>query len=211
MILIGLTGGIGSGKSEVARLLTERGAEIIDADLIVRELQQPGAEVYEKMIELFGSEVVAADKSLDRTAIAKKVFTDESLLKTLNQLVHPIVRRVMNERVESFRDTDKVVVLDIPLLVENPREGMSGLVVVDVDPEVAISRLVQFRHMNEDDARRRMASQASREDRLKVADRVIDNSGSPDELDAQVDEVWDWFATLPNAQPGAGSLAQKSK
>jgi len=107
MILIGLTGGIGSGKSEVARLLADRGAEIIDADVIVRELQQPGAEVYEKMIELFGTEVVAADKSLDRTAIAKKVFTDESLLKTLNQLVHPIVKRVMNERVEAFRDTKK--------------------------------------------------------------------------------------------------------
>ena len=112
---------------------------------------------------------------------------------------------------ESTTVTEYVVVLDMPLLVENPREGMSGLVVVDVDPEVAISRLVQFRNMNEDDARRRMASQASREDRLKVADRVIDNSGSPDALDAQVDEVWDWFATLPNAQPGAGSLAQKSK
>jgi len=107
--------------------------------------------------------------------------------------------------------TENIVVLDMPLLVENPREGMSGLVVVDVDPEVAISRLVQFRNMNEDDARRRMASQASREDRLKVADRVIDNSGSPEALGAQVEDVWDWFATLPNAQAGAGSLAQESK
>jgi dephospho-CoA kinase len=88
---------------------------------------------------------------------------------------------------------------------------MSGLVVVDVDPEVAISRLVQFRNMNEEDARRRMASQASREDRLKVADRIIDNSGNPEDLGSQVDEVWDWFATLPNAQQGAGALSQKSK
>jgi dephospho-CoA kinase len=107
--------------------------------------------------------------------------------------------------------TDNVVVLDMPLLVENPRDGMSGLVVVDVDPEVAISRLVQFRNMNEEDARRRMANQASREDRLKVADRVIDNSGKPEDLTAQVDDVWDWFATLPNAQQGAGTLTQKSK
>ena len=99
----------------------------------------------------------------------------------------------------------------MPLLVENPRDGMSGLVVVDVDPEVAISRLVQFRNMNEEDARRRMASQASREDRLKVADRIIDNSGSPEDLGSQVDDVWDWFATLPNAQRGAGALSQKSK
>jgi dephospho-CoA kinase len=99
----------------------------------------------------------------------------------------------------------------MPLLVENPREGLSGLVIVDVDPEVAISRLVQFRSMNEEDARRRMASQASREDRLLVADRVIDNSGDIDSLASQVDDVWDWFATLPNAQQGAGALSKKSK
>ncbi len=95
--------------------------------------------------------------------------------------------------------------------MENPRAGLSGLVIVDVDPEVAISRLVQFRGMNEEDARRRMASQASREDRLLVADRVIDNSGEIDALTTQVDEVWDWFATLPNAQQGAGALLKKSK
>jgi dephospho-CoA kinase len=125
--------------------------------------------------------------------------------------MHPAISAEILRQIEANTETDNVVVLDMPLLVENPREGMSGLVVVDVDPEVAISRLVQYRNMNENDARRRMASQASREDRLKVADRVIDNSGSPDALNAQVDEVWDWFATLPNAQPGAGSLAQKSK
>jgi dephospho-CoA kinase len=196
MILIGLTGGIGSGKSEVARLLTERGAEIIDADLIVRELQQPGAEVYEKMIELFGSEVVAADKSLDRTAIAKKVFTDESLLKTLNQLVHPIVRRVMNERVESFRDTDKVVVLDIPLLVENPREGLDGVLVVDLDAEIAVKRLVEQRNMSADDARARIAKQATREQRLAIADHVIDNSGDRNALTQKIETAWSWIKSL---------------
>jgi dephospho-CoA kinase len=196
MILIGLTGGIGSGKSEVARLLTERGAEIIDADLIVRELQQPGAEVYEKMIELFGSEVVAADKSLDRTAIAKKVFTDESLLKTLNQLVHPIVRRVMNERVESFRDTDKVVVLDIPLLVENPREGLDGVLVVDLDAEIAVKRLVEQRNMSADDARARIAKQATREQRLAIADHVIDNSGDRNALTQKIEIAWSWIKSL---------------
>ena len=196
MILIGLTGGIGSGKSEVARLLTERGAEIIDADLIVRELQQPSAEVYEKMIELFGSEVVAADKSLDRTAIAKKVFTDESLLKTLNQLVHPIVRRVMNERVESFRDTDKVVILDIPLLVENPREGLDGVLVVDLDAEIAVKRLVEQRNMSADDARARIAKQATREQRLAIADHVIDNSGDRNALTQKIEIAWSWIKSL---------------
>ena len=196
MILIGLTGGIGSGKSEVARLLTARGAEVIDADLIVRELQQPGAEVYEKMVELFGQEVVGADRALDRAAIAKKVFTDESLLKTLNQLIHPIVRRVMNERVESFRSTDKVVVLDIPLLVENPREGLDGVLVVDLDGELAVKRLVEQRNMNADDARARIAKQATREQRLALANHVIDNSGDRDELSRKVDLAWSWIKSL---------------
>lgn len=196
MILIGLTGGIGSGKSEVARMLTERGAEVIDADLIVRELQQPGAEVYEKMVELFGPEVVGADKSLDRTAIAKKVFADESLLKTLNQLIHPIVRRVMNERVESFRNTDKIVVLDIPLLVENPREGLDGVLVVDLDSELAVKRLVEQRNMNAEDARARIAKQATREQRLALANHVIDNSGDRDALLQKVDLAWLWIKSL---------------
>jgi dephospho-CoA kinase len=196
MILIGLTGGIGSGKSEVARLLTDRGAEVIDADLIVRELQQPGAEVYEKMVELFGSEVVSADRSLDRAAIAKKVFADESMLKNLNQLIHPIVRRVMNERVESFRSTQKVVVLDIPLLVENPREGLDGVLVVDLDSEIAIKRLVEQRNMSADDARARIAKQATREQRLAIANHVIDNSGDRDELSREVDLAWSWIKSL---------------
>ena len=196
MILIGLTGGIGSGKSEVARLLIARGAEVIDADLIVRELQQPGAEVYEKMVELFGEEVVGADRSLDRAAIAKKVFADESLLKTLNQLIHPIVRRVMNERVESFRSTDKVVILDIPLLVENPREGLDGVLVVDLDSELAVKRLVEQRNMNADDARARIAKQATREQRLALANHVIDNSGDRDALTQKVDLAWSWIKSL---------------
>ncbi|MFM9070102.1 MAG: dephospho-CoA kinase [Acidimicrobiaceae bacterium] len=196
MILIGLTGGIGSGKSEVARLLTARGAEVIDADLIVRELQQPGAEVYEKMVELFGPEAVGADRSLDRVAIARKVFSDESLLKTLNQLIHPIVRRVMNERVESLRSTDKVVVLDIPLLVENPREGLDGVLVVDLDSEIAIKRLVEQRNMSADDARARIAKQATREQRLAIANHVIDNSGDRDELSRNVDLAWSWIKSL---------------
>jgi dephospho-CoA kinase len=162
------------------------------------------------MVDEFG-DILLDTGELDRAKVAQLVFGDADLLKRLNAIMHPAISAEILRQIEANTETDNVVVLDMPLLVENPREGMSGLVVVDVDPEVAISRLVQYRNMNEDDARRRMASQASREDRLKVADRVIDNSGSPDALDAQVDEVWDWFATLPNAQPGAGSLAQKSK
>jgi dephospho-CoA kinase len=210
MKLIGLTGAIGSGKSSVSALFASKGAIIIDGDGIAKQLQQKGSATLQKMVDEFG-DILLDTGELDRAKVAQLVFGDADLLKRLNAIMHPAISAEILRQIEINMATDNVVVLDMPLLVENPREGMSGLVVVDVDPEVAISRLVQFRHMNEDDARRRMASQASREDRLKVADRVIDNSGSPDELDAQVDEVWDWFATLPNAQPGAGSLAQKSK
>lgn len=210
MKLIGLTGAIGSGKSSVSALFARKGAIIIDGDGIAKQLQQKGSATLQKMVDEFG-DILLDTGELDRAKVAQLVFGDADLLKRLNAIMHPAISAEILRQIEMNMATDNVVVLDMPLLVENPREGMSGLVVVDVDPEVAISRLVQFRHMNEDDARRRMASQASREDRLKVADRVIDNSGSPDALNAQVDEVWDWFATLPNAQPGAGSLAQKSK
>jgi dephospho-CoA kinase len=210
MKLIGLTGAIGSGKSSVSALFASKGAIIIDGDGIAKQLQQKGSATLQKMVDEFG-DILLDTGELDRAKVAQLVFGDADLLKRLNAIMHPAISAEILRQIEANTETDNVVVLDMPLLVENPREGMSGLVVVDVDPEVAISRLVQYRNMNEDDARRRMASQASREDRLKVADRVIDNSGSPDELDAQVDEVWDWFATLPNAQPGAGSLAQKSK
>ena len=210
MKLIGLTGAIGSGKSSVSALFARKGAIIIDGDGIAKQLQQKGSATLQKMVDEFG-DILLETGELDRAKVAQLVFGDADLLKRLNAIMHPAISAEILRQIEANTATDNVVVLDMPLLVENPREGMSGLVVVDVDPEVAISRLVQFRNMNEDDARRRMASQASREDRLKVADRVIDNSDSPDALDAQVDEVWDWFATLPNAQPGAGSLAQKSK
>ena len=210
MKLIGLTGAIGSGKSSVSALFARKGAIIIDGDGIAKQLQQKGSATLQKMVDEFG-DILLETGELDRAKVAQLVFGDADLLKRLNAIMHPAISAEILRQIEANTATDNVVVLDMPLLVENPREGMSGLVVVDVDPEVAISRLVQFRNMNEDDARRRMASQASREDRLKVADRVIDNSSSPDALDAQVDEVWDWFATLPNAQPGAGSLAQKSK
>ena len=196
MILIGLTGGIGSGKSEVARLLSALGAEVIDADQIVRELQQPGAEVYHAMIDMLGQEIVSPDKSLDRGKIAGQVFADESLLKKLNELIHPIVRRVMNERVESFRNTDKVVLLDIPLLVENPRPGLDGVLVVDLDTQIAIQRLVEQRQMKLEDAQARVAKQATREQRRAIAGHVIDNSGDRQALEASVDRAWTWIRSL---------------
>ena len=196
MILIGLTGGIGCGKSEVSRLLENRGAVIVDADLIVRELQQPGAEIFLRMIEMFGDKVVAADGSLNRAAVAKEVFKDAETLSKLNLLIHPVVRRVMNERVESYRNTDEVVVLDIPLLVENPREGLDGILVVDLDPQIAIERIVDQRKMSIDDAKARVSRQSSREQRLAIANHVIDNSGDRDALAKQVEIAWSWITSL---------------
>jgi len=196
MILIGLTGGIGCGKSEVSRLLEKRGAVVVDADLIVRELQQPGGEIFLRMVEMFGEKVLATDGSLDRGAVAKEVFKDAELLKKLNSLIHPVVRRVMNERVESYRATEKIVILDIPLLVENPREGLDGVLVVDLDPQFAIDRIVSQRNMTLDDAKSRVAAQSTREQRLAIADHVVDNSGDRDALAIQVDAAWSWIKSL---------------
>ena len=196
MILIGLTGGIGCGKSEVSRLLEKRGAVIVDADLIVRELQQPGGEIFLRMVEMFGEKVVSTDGSLNRAAVANEVFKDADLLKKLNSLIHPVVRRVMNERVESHRATDKIVILDIPLLVENPREGLDGVLVVDLDPQTAIERIVSQRNMSIDDAKARVSAQSTREQRLAIADHVVDNSGDRDALAIQVDVAWSWITSL---------------
>jgi dephospho-CoA kinase len=196
MILIGLTGGIGCGKSEVSRLLADRGAIIIDADLIVRELQLPNGEIFNQMVEMFGDLVVADDGTLNRGAVANEVFKDKGILKKLNELIHPVVRRVMNERVKSYSDTSKVVVLDIPLLVENPREGLDGVVVVDLDPEIAVERIVEQRKMNIDDAKARVANQSSREQRRAIANFIIDNSGDRKALDLQVDAAWSWINAL---------------
>jgi dephospho-CoA kinase len=194
----------------VSALFERKGAIIIDGDGIAKQLQQQGSPTLQKLVDEFG-DILLDSGELDRAKVAQLVFGDAEILKRLNAIMHPAIGVEILRQIELNIATDNVVVLDMPLLVENPRDGMSGLVVVDVDPEVAIYRLVQFRNMNEEDARRRMASQASREDRLKVADRIIDNSGSPEDLGSQVDDVWDWFATLPNAQQGAGALSQKSK
>ena len=196
MILIGLTGGIRSGKSEVSALLTQRGAIVIDADLIVRELQQPGQLAFIKIVEMFGSSVVAADGSLNRAAIAAEVFKDKQALQKLNDVVHPLVREEMNLRIESHRNSDKVVILDIPLLVENPRKGLDGVLVIDLDSEIAVSRLVEQRKMTLDDARARVNAQSTREQRLAIANHVIDNSGDRVALEQQVKTAWSWITSL---------------
>lgn len=201
MILVGLTGGIGSGKSTVSALLAAKGAVVLDADAITREVQQPGSPLLGRLADAFGPQVLAPDGSLDRPAVAKIVFEDSEALKKLNAIVHPAVGKEMNDRIIAQRTTDNVVILDIPLLTENPREGLQGRIVVDVPVETQVRRLVDHRGFDESDARARIARQASRDDRLKTADFVIDNSGSPDELGPQIDRLWAWLTSLPQLPP----------
>lgn len=191
--MLGLTGGIGSGKSTVDALLEEKGAVVLDADAMVRELQEPGMPVFEAMVARFGPGIVAADGRLDRAAVADVVFNDADALKDLNAIVHPAVGERINQRLTELAETDEVVVLDIPLLVEGNREGYVGVIVVDTDPEVALRRLVEHRGFSEEDARARMANQASREERLARADVVVRNDGTLDELKAEVDRAWAWI------------------
>ncbi len=202
MLEIGLTGGIGSGKSTVASLLVERGAVLLDADAIVRELQEPGTPVFVAMVERWGDDIVAADGRLDRQAVADRVFGDVDELVALNAIVHPAVADEMTRRRERLAGTDATVILDIPLLVESGHEGLGGIIVVDVDPDVAVDRLVAHRGFTEDDARGRIARQASREDRLSRADVVIDNSGTVADLSAEVDLAWAWIEGLERPVPG---------
>ena len=205
MILIGLTGGIGSGKSTVSALLAGHGAVIIDADAITRQLQQAGQPLLQELADRFGANILTESGELDRPALAAVVFSDADALKDLNKIVHPAVAKEMDRQMNEVRDSDKVVVLDIPLLAENPREGLSGIIVVDVPVDLAVERLVAFRSMTEADARARIEKQASREKRLEIADQVIDNSGDMASLEQRVNEVWQWAQSLPQAPENAGA------
>jgi dephospho-CoA kinase len=203
MLLLGLTGGIGSGKSTVSAGLAERGAVVIDADGVVRELQAPGGAVLAAMVEHFGDSILAADGSLNRQAVADIVFTDAEQLKALNAIVHPAVGTEIDARIEAQRSLDNIVVLDIPLLVENKPYAPEGVIVVDTDPEIAVDRLVRFRGFTAEDARARMARQATREQRLVEADFVVPNDGTPEELVAHIDACWQWINELRSAKGSA--------
>ncbi|MFK4037990.1 dephospho-CoA kinase [Nonomuraea wenchangensis] len=190
MLKIGLTGGIGSGKSEVSRRLAAHGAVVIDADKIAREVVEPGTAGLARVVAAFGEEVLHPDGALDREKLGSIVFADSQKLAVLNGIVHPLV----GERVAQLQADapgDAVVVYDVPLLAENKLAPMYDVViVVDAADEVRIRRLAEHRGMAETDAKARIAAQASREDRLAVADVVIANEGSLEELDARVAEVW---------------------
>ena len=195
MLRVGLTGGIGSGKSEVSRRLAEHGAVLIDADVAARQVVVPGSPGLARIAEAFGQEVLLPDGSLNRERLGEIVFADPAQRTRLNEIVHPLVREWMAEAeraaVRAARPPGPVVVHDVPLLAESRgKEGFDVVIVVDVPPEVQAERLIRLRGMAPEQARARMAAQASREQRLAVADIVIDNSGSLDDMDRRVADVW---------------------
>ncbi|MET7885332.1 dephospho-CoA kinase [Streptomyces avermitilis] len=190
MLKVGLTGGIGAGKSEVSRLLVEHGAVLIDADRIAREVVAPGTPGLAAVVEAFGTDVLAPDGSLDRPKLGSIVFTDPDELAVLNSIVHPLVGARSRE-LETAAAADAVVIDDVPLLAENGLAPLYDLVVVvDARPETQLDRLVRLRGMTEQDARARMAAQATREKRLAIADVVIDNDVPLEELERRVGDVW---------------------
>jgi dephospho-CoA kinase len=187
---VGLTGGIGSGKSAVAELLSSYGAVIVDADVLAREAVAPGSPGLARVVEEFGPDVLAADGSLDRARLAGLVFADPDRRAALNAIVHPYVRR-RSEELTAAAPAGAVVVQVVPLLVENDLQGgYDVVVVVDASDEVQEERLVGLRGMTPEDARARIAAQASREQRRAAADVVIDNDGTRAELEGQVRELW---------------------
>ncbi|MBC2877169.1 MULTISPECIES: dephospho-CoA kinase [Streptomyces] len=190
MLKVGLTGGIGAGKSEVSRRLAAHGAVIVDSDRIAREVVEPGTAGLAAVVAEFGPEVLTPDGSLDRPRLGAVVFADAGRLAALNAIVHPLVR-ARSAELEAAAAPDAVVVHDVPLLVENGLAPLYDLVVVvDAREDTRLDRLVRLRGMAPEEARARMAAQATREQRLAAADIVIANDGPVAELEARVDEVW---------------------
>lgn len=190
MLKVGLTGGIGAGKSEVSRLLSGYGAVLIDADRIAREVVAPGTPGLASVVEAFGAGVLTADGSLDRPKLGSIVFADPERLAALNAIVHPLVG-ARSAELERAAGPDAIVVHDVPLLTEN---GLAPLydvvVVVDAAPKTQLDRLVRLRGMTVSEARARMSAQATREQRRAVADLIIDNDGPLTALEPRVREVW---------------------
>jgi len=198
MFQIGLTGGIASGKSTVARMFAERGAVIVDADAVAREVVEPGEPALDAIVAEFGPSILLPDGTLDRDALAAVVFADPDANARLREITHPAIGARMGALVEAQRETDNIVVLDAPLLVEAGWTGMP-LVVVAADEDVQVERMVRDRAMTEGDARARIASQAPLSEKLDKADFVIWNNGTLDALASRVDEVWAEVCRLRDA------------
>jgi dephospho-CoA kinase len=203
-VKVGLTGGVGSGKSTVSALLADHGAVIIDADRIAREVVEPGTAGYDAVVARFGPDVVAADGRLDRPALAAVVFADDDARRDLNAIVHPLVGRRSAEVLAEVPE-DAIVVFDVPLLVEgNLAAGYDDVVVVEADEATRLARLAE-RGMPEADARARMAAQATDEQRRAVATELIDNSGSREALAAQVSDLWRRLQARRETPAGGGA------
>ncbi|HUA96677.1 MAG TPA: dephospho-CoA kinase [Acidimicrobiales bacterium] len=195
MLAVGLTGGIGSGKSTVADLLVERGAELIDADQIAREVVEPGRPAHGALVERFGPGILAPDGTLDRPAVAAVAFSDPAALADLNAITHPAIGESMLARRQAADAREGVLVLAIPLLKPAHRDTvrLDVVVVVDCPVEVAVERLVESRDMERADAEARVAAQISREERVGEADYVVDNGGDLGHLEGEVDRLWEWL------------------
>jgi dephospho-CoA kinase len=191
VLLVGLTGGIGSGKSTVARMLEKRGAVVFDADVLAREVVEPGTPGHAAVIERFGANVLAPGGELDREALASIVFADPAARRDLEAIVHPEVRRRFAEGTEAYKDTEHVVVFSAPLLVETGmHSAFDMLVVVSASNATQIDRLMRDRGMSEEAVRSRIDAQATPEARAEVADMLLDNEGTLEELEQQVDRLW---------------------
>lgn len=208
MLGVGLTGGVGSGKSTVARRLADHGAVLIDADQVAREVVAPGEPAYEALLQRFGPAVVAADGTIDRPALAAVAFADAGALADLNAITHPAVGATMLARRSGPHPDGAVVVCDIPLLRAEHRHvlQLDLVVVVDCPVDVALDRLVTYRGMDLDDARARVAAQITRQERTVGADVVIDNSGTLDQLLEATDRLWTDLSARAR-RDGGGSRA----
>ena len=203
MAEIAITGGIGSGKTTVAKLIVSKGAVLVDADQIVKDLQRPGGKVFNKIVEIYGNEILLGDGELDRQKIAEIVFNDERELSTLNDIVHPAVGEEMGIRRKEAIKQGSVVLVDIPLMVtpegklgREEYKLFDGIIVVDCKVETAVLRLVQQRGFDEKDARARIAKQATPKQRREFADFLIDNNGSEENLSKQIERCWEWVHSL---------------
>jgi dephospho-CoA kinase len=203
MLTVGLTGGIGAGKSTVAELLVGHGAKLVDADLVAREVVAPGGPAYQPVIDRFGPEIVDAEGLIDRPKLAEKVFGHSEALADLNAITHPAIGIEMIARKDRYAHTDEIVVMDIPLLRAIHREmlDLAAVVVVDAPAELALERLVTLRGMSPADAEARIGSQVDRATRLEGADLVIDNSGDHTHLQTEVDRIWDELIGLQGRRP----------